>query len=132
MFDSTVMDAALISAAGTAAGSMPDLVPPHPLDFDWRFTASTAEILWTIVSRLVNPSDDIALLGTPTLTAFVPTRSRPRRVVLFDKNAHHRVGVPDGVEFTECDILRDPIPAIEAGLVMADPPWYERETLSFL
>ena len=106
-------------------------VVPHPLDFDWRFTRPTVEVIWETIGDLASPQASVALLGTPSLAA----ASRPNSigaVTLFERNPNHYGSLSDGITFTCCDVVRDPITAAGNSVVVADPPWYEAETISFL
>jgi hypothetical protein len=107
------------------------LVAPHPLDFDWRFTRPTVGLIWETIAELANPESGIALLGTPSLAS----AKRPTNlgtVTLFERNPNHYRSVSDGITFACCDVLRDPIAAGTNSVVVADPPWYEAETIGFL
>jgi hypothetical protein len=106
-------------------------VVPHPLDFDWRFTKPTVDLIWETVAALATPPSGVALLGTPSLA----TANRPTEfgeVKLFERNPRHYRLLSNGATFTCCDVLRDPIAAGTASVVVADPPWYEAETTGFL
>lgn len=118
--------------AGQAySSSARPLVVPHPLDFDWRFTRPTVGLIWKTIAELANPESGVALLGTPSLAS----AKRPTNlgaVTLFERNPNHSRSVSDGMTFTCCDVLRDPIAAGTNSVVLADPPWYEAETIGFL
>jgi len=107
------------------------LVVPHPLDFDWRFTCTTVGVIWETICELASPPAGIALLGTPSL-ASVARPSNIGVVTLFERNPNHYRSLSDGITFTRCDVLRDPIPSAGNNVVVADPPWYEAETIGFL
>lgn len=107
------------------------LVVPHPLDFDWRFTPPTVSLMWETIAELAGAENGVALLGTPSLAS----AKRPATVgavTLFERNTNHYRSIADGTTFTCCDVLRDPIEAGTNGVVVADPPWYEAETIGFL
>jgi hypothetical protein len=105
------------------------LPPPHPLDFEWRYTERTSSDLLTLAQTLTRPSDPVLLLGTPGVAAQA-TVSTLDRVVIF-------VG-PDNVVSAGVRALNDlnnrplvirscvqhaAFPS-EAGVVVVDPPWY--------
>jgi hypothetical protein len=104
---------------------------PHPLDFDWRFTRTTVGLIWETIGDLVRPTAGVALLGTPSL-ASVARPSNIGAVTLFERNPNHYWSLSDGITFTRCDVLRDPAPSAGNSVVVADPPWYEAETIGFL
>ena len=107
------------------------LVVPHPLDFDWRFTRPTVGVIWETIAALASAQSGVALLGTPSLaSAKRPACLGP--VTLFERNPNHYRSAADGMTFSCCDVLRDPIAAGTNGIVVADPPWYEVETIGFL
>ncbi|MCL4748488.1 MAG: hypothetical protein KJZ83_24215, partial [Burkholderiaceae bacterium] len=106
-------------------------VVPHPLDFDWRFTRLTVGLIWETIAELANPESGIALLGTPSLVS-AKRLTNLDAVTLFDRNPNHYGSASDGMTFTCCDVLRDPIAAGTNSVVVADPPWYEAETIGFL
>jgi hypothetical protein len=107
------------------------VVVPHPLDFDWRFTRLTVGSMWETIAELAGSQRGVALLGTPSLAS----AKRPTNlgaVTLFERNPSHYRSVADGMTFACWDVLRDPIAAGTNGVVVADPPWYEAETIGFL
>jgi hypothetical protein len=108
------------------------LVVPHPLDFDWRFTRDTIDLIWQTVRELANLQTDVALLGTPSLAATVERWKELGSVTLHERNSTHYRSLSDGITFACCDVLRDPITPAASGVVVADPPWYEAETIGFL
>jgi hypothetical protein len=121
-----------LPVARVPSGSESPLVVPHPLDFDWRFTRDTVGLIWQTVRDLANPQSDVALLGTPSLAATVERRNDLGSITLLERNPSHYRSLSDGITFACCDVLRDSIPSASNGLVVADPPWYEAETIGFL
>ena len=113
-------------------GSERPFVVPHPLDFDWRFTRDTTGLIWQTVRGLANPRADVALLGTPSLAATLGPWKELGSVTLHERNPNHYRSLSEGITFACCDVLRDPILRASYGVVVADPPWYEPETIGFL
>jgi len=106
---------------------------PHPLDFDWRFTEQTTSTLWRLARELANPQDGTALLGVPSLAErAAESRVWDGQILFLDKNMPRISRLMTSLELRQFDILRDSPPAVNAGLVFADPPWYEAESLGFL
>ena len=117
--------------------SPPALPPPHPLDFDWRYTDRTVDRLLRLAASATEPGDTIALLGTPSVYAASMGRARGRQWVLLEGSdstvRHLQTAGPcqtGGVQ--RCDVLRGHIPELRAAAVVADPPWYSRHIEAFL
>ena len=129
---STELPISKLPVARVPGGSERPLVVPHPLDFDWRFTRDTIGLIWQTVRALAKPQSDVALLGTPSLAATVEPWKELGSVTLHERNPNHYRSLSEGITFACCDVLRDPIPCASNGVVVADPPWYEAETIGFL
>lgn len=117
--------------------SPPALPPPHPLDFDWRYTDGTVDRLVRLATSVTEPGDTIALLGAPSVYAASVDRAHDRQWVLLEGSEstvqHLQTAGPcqtAGVQ--RCDVLRGDIPALRAAAVVADPPWYPRHIEAFL
>lgn len=98
-----------------------DFPEPHPLDFDWRFSSRTLELL----NRLVEEREctKIAVLGAPTLFKFLIDHGQAAH--LFDRNEQivqylRKNGYND---ITRCDLFHFSARG-EFSCVLADPPWY--------
>jgi uncharacterized membrane protein len=108
---------------------------PHPLDYDWRFGESAVSYLLDTCLDLTRPDETIALLGTPSVLRTAIESSYPRATALLDANASVvnclSQAAPDA-EVLLCDVVRDPLPLIEASAVIVDPPWYEEHLAGFL
>lgn len=112
------------------------LPPPHPLNFEWRFTRDTALNLLQIAISDSRPGEDILLFGTPGVA----------RVSL-------RAGVPNPLTFhgednAVTDILKhesrkansqlristcgEELENNFADAVVIDPPWYQDYNLGML
>jgi cytidylate kinase len=104
-----------------------DDLPPHPLDYDWRFTAETTEHLAKRVDSLCSRSNTWIGLGTPSLFQ----QPCDRRRVLIDRNRSliQRVTC---TQFVCRDLLSDPLPHVTGSVIVADPPWYPEEMRGFL
>jgi len=105
------------------------LLPPHPLDFEWRFSRSAAKTLLTQASSLAGRADRIMLLGTPTLAVIAAKQtSASRYLYIGEDNAISKqvsdivARAPSTLEVRLCGpgALR----AGEAQVVVLDPPWY--------
>lgn len=105
---------------------------PHPLDFDWRFTPETVSLIWGIIRDIAGANGDVALLGAPSLARASHLESRAGRITLLERNPLHCFSLSSQVDFVQCDVLRDPIEPSGHSIAIADPPWYEAETIGFL
>ena len=100
---------------------------PHPLDFDWRFTGSTA----SSIADLLKPHHTIACIGCPTIfDRLIRTRHNAH---LIDQNpfyGHHyqQYDIP----VTPQNIEHADILAMFPHGVILDPPWYVGDYLSWL
>lgn len=125
-----VQPARTASENAEADGMLP---PPHPLDYDWRFSASTARRLTAQCVQLSRPGDTIVLLGTPTVMGAAARAPQDRRWVLLEASPATTDALsqltPGGV--LRCDLSRDELPSLAAQVVVADPPWYAEHTRVF-
>jgi len=116
--------------AETAESAMSCLPEPHPLDFDWRFSARTLDTL----HRSMNVSSDelVAILGAPTLYKYLVDSGA--RAELFDKNAQIVRGLKEGgyKSVTECDLFEFSANTPRFDWAIADPPWYIEHYRAFL
>jgi hypothetical protein len=120
---------------GRAVGTPPVLPPPHPLDFDWRYTDQTVERLLQLAASLTQPGDTIALLGTPSVYAASRTCGIDREWVLLDAcetTVRHLQATRQPGTVHVCDVSASEIPDLRAAAVVADPPWYPQHIEGFL
>lgn len=101
---------------------------PHPLDFEWRFTADTSRSLLDRATDLTTRGDDLLLFGTPGVAAEALTLPLTRRLAfLAEDNAVTRqvsrlneaMGAPLAIGFCSAGSPQD-----GADAVLLDPPWY--------
>lgn len=108
---------------------------PHPLDFDWRYTADTADYVIRTCVDLSGPRDRVAFLGAPTTFVIAHQSNIDRDTILLDKNAAllscARALFPDA-RTLQCDLLIDRVPDIDATVVVIDPPWYPEHFEAFM
>lgn len=101
---------------------------PHPLDFEWRFTADASRDLLNLASDLTPADGDVLLFGTPGLAVealSLPTRRR-LSFLAEDNSVTQRLialneatGAPLSIGF-----CRAGLPRASADAVLLDPPWY--------
>jgi hypothetical protein len=106
---------------------------PHPLDYDWRFSAGTAKWLRSQCVQSSRPGDTVALLGVPTVmsAALMP---QGRRWILLEASLATTGALSQLApgEVVCCDLSRDELPTLDAQVVVADPPWYPEHTRVFV
>ncbi|MGE0847737.1 MAG: hypothetical protein AB7L41_15835 [Flavobacteriaceae bacterium] len=104
------------------------LPPPHPLDFEWRFTADASRALLNHASALTPSGGDVLLFGTPGLAAEALTLPVGRRLALLaEANCvtdrlfalNRAIGSPLAIAFCTGGLPRE-----SADAVILDPPWY--------
>lgn len=114
---------------GWANGVLPT---PHLLDATWWFDDFTIDFFH---EEMQNRKEHVVVcLGTPTLLIGRDLARSNRRLILIDrdrtlKESLQRAGYSDIVT---ADLMRESPPRFSAGMVIADPPWYEAEIQSFL
>jgi hypothetical protein len=116
-------------------GHWAGLPRPHPLDFSWRFTGTSAAELARLAVNHSQPMDRIGLLGTPTVFLDCVSREVDRSIVLLDRDGAAIGSLqnhPANYQALHCDLRKDALPALHARVVIADPPWYEDELEHFL
>ena len=121
--------------SGVSNAEVPGLPTPNPRAFDWRYTRDAACELLNRVIASTDPSQAVALLGSPSVYKMAMMREAPRRFILIDQNYSLSVDGPQSLEgsmFRRCDMQHDAIDLPPVHAVLADPPWYEDETLAFL
>jgi hypothetical protein len=104
---------------------LPSLPPPHPLDYDWRYSPATVDHLLELAVAATKPGDTIALLGTPSVHVAQLTQQLHRRFILIDASATtvYQVRTLDAHRTVyRRDLFVDPVPTLGAAAVIADPP----------
>ena len=122
-------------SSGASSAEVPGLPTPNPLAFDWRYTRDTAGWLLERIVESTDPTQTIGLLGSPSVYKMAEIREAPRQFILLDQNGSLPIDGPQslvGNIFRRCDMQHDTIDLPRVQAVLADPPWYEDETLAFL
>lgn len=122
-------------SSDVSSAEVPGLPTPNPLAFDWRYTMDTAGKLLERVVASTDPTAAVGLLGSPSVYKMAAIRKAPRQFILLDQNGSLSFNGSQalvGSKFRRCDMLRDASGLPEVQAVLADPPWYEDETLAFL
>jgi hypothetical protein len=100
---------------------------PHPLDFDWRFSSSTAADL---TARLLKDAGDrgrILLVGVPTILLSLCDKGFGSNLIFASRlndpaTKTLRRLVPSTVKFVSLD---DDLSSFSADVSLVDPPWYD-------
>jgi hypothetical protein len=122
-----VADLRRFEQQATVLEALSSVLPlPHPLDFEWRFTAgSCSDLLERSITSL--GAKRVALLGTPRLAEFLGSNNLGVDATLFELR-HEACKALEGVGDTNvvcADLAYEDIePYAGFDLVIADPPWY--------
>lgn len=111
------------------------LLPPHPLDYEWRFSAAAVDVLVNACTACTPPGATVALVGTPTIAASSEAQFGGRSVTYFgvDTEALLALGAPTWLAaLLNVNLLRRPSEVGTYGTVIMDPPWYEEYVHRFL
>lgn len=129
-----VKDAGKNPENSSSYGEIDQISPPHPLDYEWRFTKETVINLAKYCLSHSNPGDSICLLGVPSLYRLVTNNKLKRNFILFDKNPIEQKTVIGYCASISCDLLCDHTAGCElkAKIVLMDSPWYPEYTRAFL
>ena len=127
-FDSIVSSTVVADSEQAGWRGFP-LPEPHPLNYDWRFSASTITALVERIERAEQSS--IALLGVPSL--YRPLKESGRTVWLYDVNTGLNSGM--SAEEASCFVCGNLQDATETrrlfDVAVADPPWYLEHYAAF-
>lgn len=135
------MAVALASSAAISPRllSSPDggakLLPPHPLDYEWRFSRRAIDVLAETCRSCTEAGGSIALVGTPTIAARPDALFGDRAVTYFgvDTDALHALGPSTWLTaLFNVNLLVRPVDAGTYSTVIMDPPWYEEYVQRFL
>ncbi|UUP17872.1 hypothetical protein [Nitratireductor thuwali] len=115
------------NGAGSTEGR--SLLPlPHPLDFEWRFTADSARELLNRTAGMTPVGGDILLFGTPGLAVEAMTLPIANRIAFLAENnvvtsrisaLNEATGSPLSIAY-----CGGGLPIESADAVILDPPWY--------
>jgi len=107
--------------------SLGGLPAPHPLDYDWRFSATTVTDLASRASVLAPRCGAIAMLGVPSLFGELREKRPDTKLMLADVSAPSIEALASKFpsdRLVVCDLLSTSLPNETADVVIADPPWY--------
>lgn len=123
-------------ALGTEDAAVPSMPEPHPIDFEWRYTAATADAISGMLGDL---GGRIGCFGTPSV--FVRLLHGAADAVLVDRNPglrrHFGAHLHHRMRMTDLSQLQPGSGAVLDGAdrfdtILLDPPWYVGHTLAWL
>ena len=124
-------------ALGTEDSAVPSMPEPHPIDFEWRYTAATAD---SLASMLSEAGGRIGCFGTPSV--FVRLMHRSADAILIDRNPallrHFNTSLHDRMRTDDLsrrlsqstDTDKDSENGFDT--ILLDPPWYVGQTKAWL
>jgi hypothetical protein len=111
------------------------LLPPHPLDYEWRFSQQAVNALEEACHRCTEINGSVALVGTPTIAACPEALFGDRATTYFgvDTDALRALGPSNWLAaLFNVNLLQRPPDSGTYSTVIMDPPWYEEYMLRFL
>lgn len=112
------------------------LPPPHPLNYEWRFTNESALNILNVACRSTEPNGKILLYGTPGVARASLGSGIPRSVTFLGEDneisrilhaENERLGSHLDIQLCGSRLLLN-----EADAVIIDPPWYQEYIASML
>lgn len=101
------------------------LPTPHPLDFDWRFSAGTSAAIADKVAR--SDVENVACLCCTSVGIALGMRHADLNVQIIDHNLlslEIAQSMGGNIRVMHRDLLDDEPPSTFADALIADPPWY--------
>lgn len=112
-----------------------DLLPPHPLDFEWRFSRTAIDALVEVCNASTPVGGSVALVATPTIAATADAAFGGRRVSYFgvDTEALRAFGLPDWLNgLFNVNLLKRQYRTERYATIIMDPPWYDEYVRRFV
>lgn len=112
------------------------LLPPHPLDFEWRFAPAAVATLAGNIRDVTTNGSRVALVGTPTLA--ISLHGVPESLLVdyygLDADCLASAGLVNHLRAAKsADLLREvSIGAERYDTIVMDPPWYADYVCRFL
>ena len=113
------------------------LKTPHPLDFEWRNTLRSLNLLADLVGKVNEVKDKVLILGMPTLFATCSLRSVTQNVTLIERNKPIARALSKFVNHQYKVLEKDIFEASPDSIgkfysVFMDPPWYSNFLYQFV
>jgi hypothetical protein len=126
-------------ALGTEDAAVPSMPEPHPIDYEWRYTAETANAL---AAHLAETPGMVGCFGAPSVFVRLVHRGvdsvlvdrNPGLLRHFDKTLHHRMWPIDLAREEATIAMREKLgPAQQAfDSILLDPPWYPDHVMTWI
>jgi hypothetical protein len=134
--DIGAVDPAIIATVHCEAQTRPTALPgvrsllplPHPVDFEWRFSADSARNVLNAAADLTAVDGRVLLFGTPGVAVEALSLPPSRRLFFLGEDnlvtrrliaLNDATGSPLSVAFCSAGLPRD-----SADAIILDPPWY--------
>lgn len=117
-----------------APSGLAGLPPPHPLDFEWRFSPRAIVEIADTACEIAPTSGRIGLVATPTL-AVVPNLLHDRCIVDYIGHDSDQIAGIAGARLRESvygNLMRRPMLSNRYHVLIMDPPWYNEHIPRFL
>ncbi len=124
----------LSSATTETTSYITPLPVPHLLDYDWRFTARTAQLTVDQCLDTSSRGGHLLFVGTPTSALDAASRKAQRRLTLLESNPAAATVARNTRQMLvhESNALGLAPVGTPADVVVLDPPWYRDYIHSFL
>jgi hypothetical protein len=126
--------ATLLASASRGPRVLPVSPRPiaHPLEYDWRFTAGTAEEIVNLLGGSTRENATIGYLGAPAAFVLAGSTLRGRQHVLLDRSTRWQAPSSGRARIITIDLLHGSLPDIQLDAAVVDPPWYREYHEAFL
>lgn len=115
------------------------LPEPHPLDYDWRFSISTARYLAGLVAKESHHKGAVLLLGAPSVFVEIILSKPLSHITLIDSSRElmdylAQFELPQTVNVIAHNLMSSTLWETDKkfGVVVCDPPWYVEHYIAFL
>lgn len=109
--------------------------PPHPLDFEWRFSRATIDWLLSETLRLTPKAGEIGLLATPSVATHPLPHSSTPTFWYYGRDADTIRSHPTSRQLaglTQVDLAKLCLMPESVDTVLVDPPWYDEYMRRFI
>jgi hypothetical protein len=100
---------------------------PHPLDFEWRFSNASIDLLLRKLNSIAGARGKLLFVCAPAVALRAFDAKNPRRLIYASRmddpvTASLMEVCGDRMEFVE---VRDDLSRVDAAAALVDPPWYD-------
>ncbi|MBL8379607.1 MAG: hypothetical protein JNM79_17195 [Burkholderiales bacterium] len=117
------------------SAGMRKLLPPHPLDFEWRFSEASSSKLLAFAKGLSSSPARVALVATPSVAIHSDVVTSGCAFAYFGKDVARirSVALDSSIkEWHHVDLSKRPTTYGSFDAVIMDPPWYSEYVYRFL